>query len=298
MKVISGYSTDNSVNFSTKRVKVIVYDDFKIEYIPYVLDEEELNKVKLEEEKIEKRKEKLKKLEAGNIIKYWLYKLYYDFKVRYPREAFCLKHEIKKTEIIFLILEIILLVYGFLLKTKLYAIVLAILFAGFSTFNLIHTVCIFIKREKLRKIHGAEHMTYNAGLRGRISKESILRMSRYCNHCGSVKPANLLFVELFNLVLSIMFGVWIPHVLLTFLMLNIYSALPLNFIAHIYQRFLTKKPDDKDLFMAHLCYEILRKTDKAMDYTKVTPMVFSRIIIRTSKDILLDNDYNIKNPFV
>ena len=52
MKIIAGHSTENSISFASNRVKITLYDDYKVEYLPFVKKEKKTknnNKKSLED---------------------------------------------------------------------------------------------------------------------------------------------------------------------------------------------------------------------------------------------------------
>lgn len=297
MKIIAGHSTENSISFASNRVKITLYDDYKVEYLPYVVKEKKIkstNRKTLEDKIMMCDKNSLR-------AKYLLFikKIRDKIKRDYPKEDMSIVHKMGPLEYLFLIGEIFFIVMGLIFHIKIYSRITAVILWLYSVSYIIRAIVTFTSKDRLRKIHGAEHMTYNASLYENVNKENILKRSRYCRHCGSVKPANLFFLETINLVIAFVFSFWIPHTLIMFIAMNIFSTLPLNFFAYFYQKFLTSEPGEEELFLANLCYEILRETEILIDNElPITPIVLKTAIAHSAKTVLSKNNYDVKNPFV
>lgn len=206
-----------------------------------------------------------------------------------------LKYPVKKSYAILAIIEIVFMFIGKFLNLE------ALIAGGClfviidNTIKLVRISKLFYKDHKLRSNHGAEHMVFNAYRKRRNATVSMIRKSRrYTRYCGSTKLSNMIFLELINYVLALFFGFYIPHIVVLLFTFNFYSALPFNFIALVQQHFITSKPNENSIFMAHLAYELVLQADLLKEKGIFSEIEFYKKIYQIIEEMQKTNDYKME----
>lgn len=242
MKILGGCSTTDSISFSSRFAKVVIHNNGVCEFASYV--------------------------ENGVIP---------DYDEKKKKSLKDLKYPFGKKVIIGTIIEICFMLLDNLLGMKNLAILFGAMGLAISLYYVIRAIMHFTSLPSLRRNHGAEHAVYNVvNKKEDFTAEDLRNASTYCVHCGSVKPINFLFFTIINLVLSILFHVWIPISLLLCFTFNYNRTFIGNFLARIYQKFLTLKPSDKELALSYTCYKTLLYVDAYIGLGgEMTPSTFT-----------------------
>lgn len=299
MKIIKGHSSSNSISFSTKNVEITLFENGRCEFLSYVPTKSERKQKELERQKIIDDEKELE----NDLVKHHEYVKLLFAKVKYnilkifdkikKSKYFKLNHKPNVLICLCFICELVMIYFAYTSHMKALAIIPSIVTLAYSCTYLKTAIKAFKKQDRLRNIHGAEHMVYNTSKNLYVfNKNDIEERSTYCKNCGSTKPANQVYLEIIDLIIAIVFGIWIPHSFIFVLSLNMFGALPFNFIARWYQKFLTDKPDSSSLFLAHSCYEILRITDDLIEKGyDIDPSIFRVVVNKSIENVKKKNDY-------